>query len=195
MESTNKQEEKVVAVDDPQAKDEAAILKNLMKQKGGKEKLMAVIKAISAMKLTKEDPTPSLVLALKDNKPVMVTEATPDDFLYQGSVGAAFNESKLREFGITHILTCASGIGQRFQDKFTYLQLPLLDTPVCNIKEHFEAARAFINQCKEAKGKILVHCFAGKSRASTITLSYMMAEMQVDLKQSFEHLKSQRPIA
>ena len=166
-----------------------------MKQKGGKEKLMAVIKALSAMRLTKDDPTPSLVLALQDGKPVIVKTSSANDFLFQGSVGAAFNGDKLQQYGITHILTCASGIGQRFTDKYTYLQLPLLDTPMCNIKEHFEAARKFINSCKEVNGRVLVHCFAGKSRASTITLSYMMAEMEVDLKQAFEHLKSQRPIA
>jgi protein-tyrosine phosphatase len=42
---------------------------------------------------------------------------------------------------------------------------------------------------------VLVHCFAGKSRASTITLSYMMTEMHLNLKESFEHLKNKRPIA
>ena len=66
---------------------------------------------------------------------------------------------------------------------------------MCHIAEHFTAGRDFINKCREKKGKVLVHCFAGKSRASTITLSYIMKEMQIDLKTSFEHLKAQRPIA
>jgi len=52
-------------------------------------------------------------------------------------VGAAFNAAKLKEYGITHILTCASGIGQRFPDEFKYHQLPLLDTPTQQITTFF----------------------------------------------------------
>lgn len=73
--------------------------------------------------------------------------------------------------------------------------LPLLDKPDENIKAHFDAALEFINEARQAGGRVLVHCFAGKSRASTITLSYMMTEMHLNLKESFEHLKTQRPIA
>ena len=64
-----------------------------------------------------------------------------------------------------------------------------------SVSEHFESAREFINECHQAKGKILVHCFAGKSRASTVTLSFVMAEMKVNLKDAFAHLKERRPIA
>lgn len=102
-------------------REEGAVLRDLLKKPNGKEKLYAVIKALSALRLTKEDPTPSLVLALDDNQLSMSTEKGPNDFLYQGSVGAAFNATTLKQFGITHILTCASGIGQRFPDQFVYL--------------------------------------------------------------------------
>ena len=71
----------------------------------------------------------------------------------------------------------------------------MLDKPDENIKVHFDEAREFINKAREAKGRVLVHCFAGKSRASTITISYMMGEMGKNLKESYEHLKKCRPIA
>ena len=101
----------------------------------------------------------------------------------------------LDERKITHILTCASTIGPRFPKDYEYKVLELLDKPDENITAHFESAQAFINSCREKKGRVLVHCFAGKSRASTITLSYMMSEMRVMLKESYEHLKERRPIA
>ena len=91
---------------------------------------------------------------------------------------------ELDKIGITHILTCASNIAPRFGKEFTYKILPLLDNTDQNIEQHFDDARAFINSCRKIKGKILVHCFAGKSRASTITLSYMIKEMKIDLKES-----------
>ena len=115
--------------------------------------------------------------------------------MYQGSVGTAYNLQELQKLGITHILTCATNIGKRFPAEFTYEVLPLLDTPTQNIMNYFEQAQNFINSCKEKKGKILVHCFAGKSRASTITISYLMAVLKLDFRQSLDHLKRQRPIA
>ena len=82
---------------------------------------MQVLKALSAMRLTKEDPIPSLILST-DSKSGQLTFAQEDStpFLYQGSVGAAFNKEKLDELGITHILTAAANIGQRFPDHYKY---------------------------------------------------------------------------
>ena len=56
--------------------------------------LMIAIKALSAMKLSKEDNIPS--------------EIIPNLFL--GSVGVAFNRESLNSNKITHILTCADKI-------------------------------------------------------------------------------------
>ena len=64
-----------------------------------------------------------------------------------------------------------------------------------NIVAYFEQANAFIEKCRAVRGKILVHCFAGKSRASTITLSYMMKHGGLDLRTALNHLQRQRPIA
>ena len=50
-------------------------------------------------------------------------------FLYQGSIGAAFNKEALEECGITHILCCASKISPRYPDDFKYKMLDLLDSP------------------------------------------------------------------
>lgn len=58
------------------------------------------MKALTAMKLTKEDKNPGAVF--------------PDLFI--GSIGAAYNKEVLTELGITHILTCASNIRPRFEN-------------------------------------------------------------------------------
>ena len=59
---------------------------------------MLAIKAMSAMKLCKEDNVAS--------------EIIPG--LYLGSVGCAFNKDSLMKTGITHILTCADKLKPRF---------------------------------------------------------------------------------
>ena len=43
----------------------------MMGKPDGKEKLVALLKALTAMKLTKDDPTPSLVLSINENKLVL----------------------------------------------------------------------------------------------------------------------------
>ena len=61
---------------------------------------MIAIKAMTAMKLTREDKIPA--------------EIIPG--LYLGSVGCAFNKESLKDHNITHILTCADKISPRFPD-------------------------------------------------------------------------------
>ena len=64
------------------------------------QKLMLAIKAMTAMKLTRDDN--------------VAAEIIPGVFL--GSVGCAFNKDALIRHKITHILTCADKIHPRFPD-------------------------------------------------------------------------------
>jgi hypothetical protein len=199
------------------------------------QKLYQVIKALSAMKLTKTDSVPSPIIQRATVEEILEAEdqgfsrsyhlfkpkdseqderggeaqveaeadksnrqiCAGEPCLYQGSIGTAFNKQALNACGITHILTAADNINPRFPDEFKYLVLPLLDTPIQNIKKHFEEAVAFIEGAlsSNVKHKVLVHCFAGKSRASTITLAFLMQSMNVPLDVGLRHLKAQRPIA
>jgi hypothetical protein len=61
---------------------------------------MMVIKAMSAMRLSKDDNQPA--------------EIIPG--LYLGSIGAALNKESLMRNGITHILTCAANMKPGFPD-------------------------------------------------------------------------------
>jgi hypothetical protein len=59
---------------------------------------MIAIKAMSAMKLSREDNIPSDVIP----------------GLFIGSIGAAYNKESLQNNKITHILTCADKIKPRY---------------------------------------------------------------------------------
>jgi atypical dual specificity phosphatase len=48
---------------------------------------------------------------------------------------------------------------------------------------------------EEPKNKVLVHCFAGKSRATSFTLCYMIKERKIGLKEGLELIWKVRPIA
>ena len=133
----------MAANEEPVAATAASPQEENKKQLGGaeaKDKLYAVIKALTAMRLTKEDNKPNAILARRLNPtedeeqknelafipalPTAEGSSMPEELmgkvdqtligepcLFQGSVGVAYNEQALRSNGITHILTAASKIG------------------------------------------------------------------------------------
>ena len=68
--------------------------------KNNAQKMMTAFKALTAMRLTKEDSVPG--------------EIYPD--IYLGSIGCAYNKEAMLKIGITHILCCAANIKPRFPD-------------------------------------------------------------------------------
>ncbi|CDW90467.1 dual specificity protein phosphatase 1 isoform 2 [Stylonychia lemnae] len=152
------------------------------------QKLMLAIKAMTAMKLTREDN--------------VAAEIIPNLFL--GSVGVAFNKDSLNKHGITHILTCADKIQPRFATEFKYMCLPILDTPSENIGKYFRQAYLFISDALSENSKVLegglknnvlVHCFAGKSRSTSFVLAYLMVKEKINLRDGLELSRQKRPIA
>jgi protein-tyrosine phosphatase len=73
--------------------------------------------------------------------------------------------------------------------------LNCLDSPNQNILTFVAQANTFINSALNNKGKVLVHCFAGKSRATSFTLGYLIKEKKISLKESLELIWKVRPIA
>ena len=77
-----------------------------------------------------------------------------------------------------------------------------MDSPNQAILPHVEKANTFINKAisenvegEPLKHKVLVHCFAGKSRATSFTLAYLMKEKQINLKDGLDMIWKVRPIA
>jgi hypothetical protein len=82
----------------PSEEEKKAPIDNEKKMTDRAKILYTALKAMTAMKLSKEDNTPSEVI----------------DRLYLGSVGVAFNKDSLTKHGITHLLTCADKIQPRY---------------------------------------------------------------------------------
>jgi len=93
--------------------------------------------------------------------------------LYLGPYAAA-NKSKLSsllEQGITHIVCIrqdadASFVRPNFEDRFKYLVLNIVDSPIENIIPYIPKVSVFLDSCFQSGGKALIHGNTGISRSA-----------------------------
>uniref|UniRef100_A0A7S3N0E2 Protein-tyrosine-phosphatase n=1 Tax=Strombidium inclinatum TaxID=197538 RepID=A0A7S3N0E2_9SPIT len=82
-----------------------------------------------------------------------------------------------------------------------YKVLNLLDSPNQGVLNHVDESNEFIttaikdNDPEKPQKKVLIHCFAGKSRATTFMLAYMIKIKKINLKDALERIREVRPIA
>lgn len=142
------------------------------------ERLMMQLRLIFALRYAQTDGQPVKLL----------------DHLYIGSVGAAMNKAALKAEGITNILTVADKLSPMFPTEFTYLSIALLDSMEANLLEILPRALEFIEAAREAGGKTLVHCFAGKSRSSSVCIAYLMKTERLNLLEALRFVRARRQV-
>ncbi|KAK6147976.1 hypothetical protein DH2020_018888 [Rehmannia glutinosa] len=113
--------------------------------------------------------------------------------LFIGGALAARSIYTLQLLGITHILClCSNEIGQadsQFPELFEYKNFSICDNEDTNISDIFQEAHEFIDHVEKIGGKVLVHCFEGKSRSATLVLAYLMLKKNFTLLQAWNALK------
>ena len=67
----------------------------------------------------------------------------------------------------------ASYVDNQFPAKYTYHRIDEHDDEDVNLMKYFDEAFKFIDEGRQ-KGKVLVHCNAGISRAGTMVTAYVM---------------------
>ena len=113
--------------------------------------------------------------------------------LYLGSLIAANDEKWLRENNITHIVSLITP--QKTFSGISYLSFDDIDDyQEQNIVSIFNPCFSFINEGIYGGGNVLVHCYAGISRSSTIVIGYLMYQFGMSLNDSLNRVKSKRPI-
>ncbi|KAM0004525.1 putative phosphoric monoester hydrolase [Helianthus debilis subsp. tardiflorus] len=121
-------------------------------------------------------------------KPTLITSS-----LFIGGALAARSVYTLQHIGITHILClCSNEIGQadsQRPDLFEYRNFCIDDEEDSNISEIFEEAHQFIDAVEQKGGKVLVHCFEGRSRSATVVLAYLMMRKNKTLLKAWNSLR------
>ncbi|OMO94706.1 hypothetical protein CCACVL1_05877 [Corchorus capsularis] len=126
--------------------------------------------------------------AANTEKPSLITSS-----LFIGGALAARSVYTLQHLGITHILClCSNEIGQsdsQFPDLFEYKNFSISDNEDSNISSIFEEGSDFIDHVEQVGGRVLVHCFEGRSRSATLVIAYMMLRKNLTLLEAWNALK------
>lgn len=118
-------------------------------------------------------------------------EIIPGVFL--GSIAAARDTESQKKLGITHILNATSHGSKAPGCKV--LSLPLQDNDGDqDIKQHFDASIAFMNEALAGGSAVLVHCIRGVSRSSTLVAAYIMRSAGLSRQEALGLVKRARPV-
>ncbi|XP_069117824.1 dual specificity protein phosphatase 10-like [Argopecten irradians] len=116
-------------------------------------------------------------------------------FLYLGNERDAANYKKLTDLDITYVLNTTSTVPKHFEDQgITYKRIPASDSGAQNLQQYFQEAIQFIEEARQKKARVLVHCHAGVSRSATITIAYLLTRSSLSLMDAYRFVKGRRSI-
>ena len=119
-------------------------------------------------------------------------EIIPGIFL--GNQKFAHDIHMLGEMKISHIINMAEEVPDLFPDQITYKHFYRNDCIDDPIIETFKEAHIFLDQALQNNKRVLIHCYAGISRSSTMVGSYLIKKYGLSAEKAIEYMKQIRPI-
>eukprot|EP01125_Pyxidicula_operculata_P006706 TRINITY_DN2304_c0_g1_i1.p1 TRINITY_DN2304_c0_g1~~TRINITY_DN2304_c0_g1_i1.p1 ORF type:complete len:1245 (+),score=308.37 TRINITY_DN2304_c0_g1_i1:1-3735(+) len=143
-----------------------------------------------------EKPKTSINMRRYDKIPLGMNEIL-DDFLFVGSGRDSHTLSQLKENKITHIVNVAKEWPplDNLPDTIKFHHVQLEDTEDEDILKELEPIVNLIENIREQKGRVLLHCVIGKSRSPSIAIAYIMIHMKKSLQEAYDIVLRQRPIS
>lgn len=120
----------------------------------------------------------------------------PNQLYLTGDIGAR-NLTQITILGITHIINVSDTLENYFEmnadPEFKYLKIAIPDSSNIIITDYFPLAFDFITNAFENGGKVMVHCFAGKSRSASIVIGYLMKTQKMTFEDALKFVAKSRP--
>ena len=147
------------------------------------------------------DPA-QVILVYSDNKKKEIRIINQDEietaetkpFLYLGDSDAALISHLNKNKHITHILNVTKELKLPNLAHLTTLQIPIQDEVGCDIGKHFPSIVEFIRNCLKEKGCVLVHCYSGISRSSSMVAAFLMNYFRMEVDESLLYIRSRRKV-
>jgi len=118
--------------------------------------------------------------------------------LYLSDLHTARTAGNLERLGITHVVSALEvDVRKDFGNSVTVMHVPILDSTHVDITPWFDKVVRFIQDALDAdeKNKVLVHCFQGISRSTTLVCAYLVATTPMRATEAIAHVQSKRGIA
>jgi len=113
-----------------------------------------------------------------------------------GSAAGAGNTRLLEENKIRYILNVSDRVRfRRIADKDSEIKIhfvPISDFGDTELGEVLEECFAIIDEARNSKQNILVHCQGGVNRSPTVVIAYLMIRLNRTLKESYQTVKESR---
>lgn len=114
--------------------------------------------------------------------------------LYLGSLHAGINKEKLKQQHFKKVINL-SYVDYPKDEAIEYLTINVYDSPSADIQQYFRECCAFIDDGLQRNEKVLVHCYAGISRSTSVVVAYLMWKKNITSDQALEYVRKKREIA
>ncbi|CAD8096556.1 unnamed protein product [Paramecium sonneborni] len=112
--------------------------------------------------------------------------------LYLGNINAANDAQYLRKHDVGAVLSVIDTSDIKLEKSVIHLWIAAEDCESVQLIRYFDQASNFIqNNLKHTN--VLVHCYAGISRSSSLIIAYLLKCQGYSLKEAINKIKSQRP--
>jgi len=124
--------------------------------------------------------------------------------IYLGCVKSAQDLEKLSQLNIGFVVNCTDNLAMPFDEAggcqnshgiewdVKYIRLEVKDITGANIEQHFDRGIAFIEEAKNSKSNVLVHCQQGMSRSASLVIAWLMTHHHFSLDKAYWYCKAKR---
>lgn len=114
-------------------------------------------------------------------------------FLFLGNEENSLDLDSLERHNIRYVLNVTHNLANKFEGHgLKYMKIPIEDHWSQNLASFFPQAIAFIDEARQKRVGVLVHCLAGVSRSVTVTLAYLMQKHKLPLNEAYDLVKKRK---
>ena len=117
--------------------------------------------------------------------------------LWVGDSRSSINAQSLKEKNIHAVITVRGSLSNSIKyykkHEIDVLHLSLGDNPDTNIAQFFPPVFHFIEEYNNNNKAVLIHCWAGISRSTTLVISYVMRKEHMNVQDAIEYVRDKRP--
>lgn len=114
-------------------------------------------------------------------------------FLFLGNEENSLDLDSLERHNIRYVLNVTHNLANAFEGHgLKYMKIPIEDHWSQNLASFFPQAIAFIDEARQKRVGVLVHCLAGVSRSVTVTLAYLMQKHKLPLNEAYDLVKKRK---